>query len=75
MVPIVALRNEKGSYNSQVGRMLNAIIVALRNEKGSYNRTECTLDKLSIVALRNEKGSYNRPDLKPNSSEDCSTAK
>ena len=34
---IVALRNEKGSYNVKVifeGRLK---IVALRNEKGSYN--------------------------------------
>ena len=38
VVDIVALRNEKGSYNQ--GKMLNPIndIVALRNEKGSYNR-------------------------------------
>ena len=35
---IVALRNEKGSYN-QVGIHKDwAKIVALRNEKGSYNR-------------------------------------
>ena len=34
---IVALRNEKGSYNAdQVGRV-EGDIVALRNEKGSYN--------------------------------------
>ena len=34
---IVALRNEKGSYNCIIA--LNALlaIVALRNEKGSYN--------------------------------------
>ena len=34
---IVALRNEKGSYN-RMKFILNAMgIVALRNEKGSYN--------------------------------------
>ena len=35
--PIVALRNEKGSYNidKDTGEVLT--IVALRNEKGSYN--------------------------------------
>ena len=35
---IVALRNEKGSYNKI--RIFNAFlsIVALRNEKGSYNQ-------------------------------------
>ena len=34
---IIALRNEKGSYN-QSDRVTAAIkIIALRNEKGSYN--------------------------------------
>ena len=35
---IVALRNEKGSYNKFVCYRITNIIVALRNEKGSYNR-------------------------------------
>ena len=34
---IVALRNEKGSYNGLICLVLWANIVALRNEKGSYN--------------------------------------
>ena len=34
---IVALRNEKGSYNSLQVPIIPAAIVALRNEKGSYN--------------------------------------
>ena len=34
---IVALRNEKGSYNSKIIGALDVVIVALRNEKGSYN--------------------------------------
>ena len=34
---IVALRNEKGSYNQTVNATIEAQIVALRNEKGSYN--------------------------------------
>ena len=34
---IVALRNEKGSYNASLAITGNAEIVALRNEKGSYN--------------------------------------
>ena len=34
---IVALRNEKGSYNTRVGGLRGHVIVALRNEKGSYN--------------------------------------
>ena len=34
---IVALRNEKGSYNKCYERLALAVIVALRNEKGSYN--------------------------------------
>ena len=34
---IVALRNEKGSYNSDIHQVQTLYIVALRNEKGSYN--------------------------------------
>ena len=34
---IVALRNEKGSYNKPKNKVTHRIIVALRNEKGSYN--------------------------------------
>ena len=34
---IVALRNEKGSYNFEADHDLLPKIVALRNEKGSYN--------------------------------------
>ena len=34
---IVALRNEKGSYNIPLDVLLQPGIVALRNEKGSYN--------------------------------------
>ena len=34
---IVALRNEKGSYNTREAQDAAVSIVALRNEKGSYN--------------------------------------
>ena len=34
---IVALRNEKGSYNFRPSSAFSTGIVALRNEKGSYN--------------------------------------
>ena len=34
---IVALRNEKGSYNQRGRWRYTPQIVALRNEKGSYN--------------------------------------
>ena len=34
---IVALRNEKGSYNAHLIPKREDVIVALRNEKGSYN--------------------------------------
>ena len=34
---IVALRNEKGSYNPSNNQKNKSRIVALRNEKGSYN--------------------------------------
>ena len=36
---IVALRNEKGSYNEHPVGPIKQYIVALRNEKGSYNHT------------------------------------
>ena len=57
---IVALRNEKGSYNLPKGVQIEKIIVALRNEKGSYNSFVCEAAEKLIVALRNEKGSYNQ---------------
>ena len=56
---IVALRNEKGSYNLKSFAKLSAVIVALRNEKGSYNNHCISQQFIIIVALRNEKGSYN----------------
>ena len=37
---IVALRNEKGSYNHTSASVKPNFIVALRNEKGSYNGNE-----------------------------------
>ena len=52
---IVALRNEKGSYNHYRQCRLLWQIVALRNEKGSYNHCRCITISLAIVALRNEK--------------------
>ena len=36
-VPIIALRNEKGSYNLVTDKYTEKLIIALRNEKGSYN--------------------------------------
>ena len=57
--PIVALRNEKGSYNERFGFLHFHFIVALRNEKGSYNSLSKNCLIAIIVALRNEKGSYN----------------
>ena len=56
---IVALRNEKGSYNRKQGKDWFVGIVALRNEKGSYNGVNVRWWHKLIVALRNEKGSYN----------------
>ena len=54
---IVALRNEKGSYNCRSAIHASAHIVALRNEKGSYNTELLIFAIFRIVALRNEKGS------------------
>ena len=56
---IVALRNEKGSYNLSSCLPILMGIVALRNEKGSYNCFKWDVSIAVIVALRNEKGSYN----------------
>ena len=52
---IVALRNEKGSYNTEAGACSGTTIVALRNEKGSYNFSPYRAHNSKIVALRNEK--------------------
>ena len=58
---IIALRNEKGSYNEPPKIEYFAQIIALRNEKGSYNEKWQVYNNLLIIALRNEKGSYNLP--------------
>ena len=57
-IPIVALRNEKGSYSKSLDTILDKSIVALRNEKGSYSEIRIVERSAMIVALRNEKGSY-----------------
>ena len=51
---IVALRNEKGSYNPETEICTGFGIVALRNEKGSYNAFCRARRHGGIVALRNE---------------------
>ena len=51
---IVALRNEKGSYNFVEEGTKPGYIVALRNEKGSYNSEHLKAAVGNIVALRNE---------------------
>ena len=56
---IIALRNEKGSYNLDTRIVLSDQIIALRNEKGSYNADAKEAMLAEIIALRNEKGSYN----------------
>ena len=56
---IIALRNEKGSYNLMAEEYSTDRIIALRNEKGSYNCSHRRLRVCLIIALRNEKGSYN----------------
>ena len=55
ILPIVALRNEKGSYNNNLKALRQQHIVALRNEKGSYNADWLRILLEDIVALRNEK--------------------
>ena len=63
-VPIIALRNEKGSYNRLRYIVDKREIIALRNEKGSYNNNFLLRFNVVIIALRNEKGSY--PFLRKN---------
>ena len=72
---IVALRNEKGSYNSTYQPYAKSLIVALRNEKGSYNEYNDVSNEYLIVALRNEKGSYNSDRWVLDNEQNCSTAK
>ena len=55
---IIALRNEKGSYNISKRPYASITIIALRNEKGSYNIGIMFVKSNAIIALRNEKGSY-----------------
>ena len=59
MRKIIALRNEKGSYNKRKTSYFLRLIIALRNEKGSYNFYHLLSVYRQIIALRNEKGSYN----------------
>ena len=66
-VPIIALRNEKGSYNLNTLLMQRLRIIALRNEKGSYNVLFDDNAMVWIIALRNEKGSYNSSCVKVHS--------
>ena len=56
---IVALRDERGSYNAIRSRLISSSIVALRDERGSYNDLPSDLVYFGIVALRDERGSYN----------------
>ena len=58
-VPIIALRNKKGSYNCVKCDTGRTDIIALRNKKGSYNRGSPLPLVVPIIALRNKKGSYN----------------
>ncbi len=50
---IIALRNEKGSYNKYGFISSPDIIIALRNEKGSYNEGLMILPYDVIIVLRN----------------------
>ena len=59
MFYIVALRNEKGSYNLLQAHDSHGRIVALRNENGSYNEQIAGCIDGGIIALRNENGSHN----------------
>ena len=72
---IIALRNEKGSYNRFLLAAVDVQIIALRNEKGSYNELPQSKVRSRIIALRNEKGSYNSIDFSAPATIDYSTAK
>ena len=53
LVGIIALRNEKGSYNRHRSVLFFFFIIALRNEKGSYNKKAQKEKPTMIIALRN----------------------
>ena len=48
---IIALRNEKGSYNKSQEHLKEFRIIALRNEKGSYNVYLLKCHREIIIAL------------------------
>lgn len=61
-VPIIALRNEKGSYNALFPHSRGTKIIALRNEKGFQSTLYCKqavkIDRLLffIICLLYKKG-------------------
>ena len=62
---IIALRDERGSYNVSKEGLNNAAIIALRDERGSYNQRCGRYADGNIIALRDERGSYNNADPQP----------
>ena len=56
---IVAIRGERGSYNTRPIVTRCTIIVAIRGERGSYNHADLRNFEAVIVAIRGERGSYN----------------
>ena len=60
VLKIVALRNEKGSYNHISGGLSFILIVALRNEKGSYNLTNRGVKSSNIGAAKWKRYSFDR---------------
>ena len=72
---IVALRDERGSYNRALVMAQSIRIVALRDERGSYNTINSFSCVISIVALRDERGSYNQSDDEKAMLWNCSTTR
>ena len=60
---IIALRDERGSYNIVSEQYIPISIIALRDERGSYNRNDFRPSTYKIIALRDERGSYNTKRL------------
>ena len=56
---IIALRDERGSYNIVSEQYIPISIIALRDERGSYNPLLVLSLVIFIIALRDERGSYN----------------
>ena len=55
----VAIRGERGNYNSLAELVINDQSVAIRGERGNYNVMTAYQQMMRSVAIRGERGNYN----------------